>query len=323
MSSKHIASEKRYDKFLLPPTLTTTPDFVGKGIIPTSCNEPKHFLNQSMVKKLEQKVFSLASSPGSGNTFTRLVLESVTRLYTGSVYNDKRLKATLRGESLQKGVLFVKTHYPCNQCFWLNNKRRFNEIEESKPVLSENFRFGHVFVLRNPFKAFGAEFQRNLAYKEIKKSKKKKLSTGAANDHTVQVNLTLHEEEFNSKFIPFLDNSWILSHEYYMNRNDTFVIYFEDLLDQTIRTLVLRNLATFVNSKVNDQGIHFHDNIQFLDIPKIIECSKKDIEDGSIFRRTGPKQKLPFWSSTIETVCPKLKPYWNTRWGDFCDQTLS
>ena len=36
-------------------------------------------------------VIALASAPGSGNTWTRHLLESASGIYTGSIYNDKKL----------------------------------------------------------------------------------------------------------------------------------------------------------------------------------------------------------------------------------------
>lgn len=59
-------------------------------------------------------VTMLASFPGSGNTWIRYVLERVTGIYTGSVYNASLLKNNgFPGEDRSDGtVSVVKTHHP-------------------------------------------------------------------------------------------------------------------------------------------------------------------------------------------------------------------
>lgn len=62
----------------------------------------------------------LASSPGSGNTWLRALLEDVTELCTGSVYCDEELRAQyFEAEGLRSGsVLVVKTHEPTPLWSW-------------------------------------------------------------------------------------------------------------------------------------------------------------------------------------------------------------
>lgn len=51
------------------------------------CRKPKQFITQPSRLKHRNAWTLLASSPGSGNTWTRLVIEEGTRIYTGSVYH--------------------------------------------------------------------------------------------------------------------------------------------------------------------------------------------------------------------------------------------
>lgn len=47
--------------------------------------------------------------PGSGNTWTRLVIEFATSKYTGSVYDDRSLRAALPGEiRCDRSVVMIK-----------------------------------------------------------------------------------------------------------------------------------------------------------------------------------------------------------------------
>lgn len=56
-------------------------------------------------------VVLLASFPGSGNTWTRYLLEQYSGILTGSVYYDVKLFSELRGEGVYDGtVIAIKTH---------------------------------------------------------------------------------------------------------------------------------------------------------------------------------------------------------------------
>ena len=54
----------------------------------------------------------LATFPRSGNSYTRWIAESLSGLQTSSVYCDKQLKKTLKGECDRSLTWLVKTHYP-------------------------------------------------------------------------------------------------------------------------------------------------------------------------------------------------------------------
>lgn len=56
-------------------------------------------------------VVALVSSPGSGNTWLRLLLEQVTGVYTGSIYCDHSLKALFPGEHIGRlSTFYLWTH---------------------------------------------------------------------------------------------------------------------------------------------------------------------------------------------------------------------
>ncbi|XP_077977254.1 sialate:O-sulfotransferase 1-like [Glandiceps talaboti] len=86
-------------------------------------------------------IIALASFPGSGNTWTRHLIQQATGIYTGSVYRDGDImKNGFDGEREDYrlgSTLTVKTH-------------RFNTSEYAAAIL----------LLRDPYKAYIAEFNR-------------------------------------------------------------------------------------------------------------------------------------------------------------------
>lgn len=68
------------------------------------------WLAESLPQAVQTRVL-LASFPGSGNSFVRLVLERVSGYLTGSTYREESLKqAGFEGEMYDSNVLVVKTH---------------------------------------------------------------------------------------------------------------------------------------------------------------------------------------------------------------------
>ena len=89
-------------------------------------------------------MIALTSFQGSGNTWTRHLIEQMTSIYTGSIYHDQSLiKGGFLGEGRADGtVSVVKSHF-------LLSREKWNTIE------------GMVFIERNPFDAFRSEFNRH------------------------------------------------------------------------------------------------------------------------------------------------------------------
>lgn len=54
----------------------------------------------------------LASYPGSGNTWMRLVVEQAIQMVTGSIYKDKHMAETFEAEGHVEQVVLVKSHAP-------------------------------------------------------------------------------------------------------------------------------------------------------------------------------------------------------------------
>lgn len=115
----------------------------------------------SFINGLQMYPMGIASYPGSGNTWVRGLLQEVTGLCTGSIYCDVTLRKNgFVGESIRSGVTFlVKSH---------QTDPRWEGVEYSLQVPFTYFKrlrdvpvySGGVFILRNPFHAIVAEFQR-------------------------------------------------------------------------------------------------------------------------------------------------------------------
>lgn len=107
-----------------------------------SCSTAKpKYLNQS------GPYVALASYPGSGNTWTRVLLESITGVYTGSLYEDKM--AHFPGSKhcpTKVGVTVLKTHMSSNQVV--------------RPGCPNAVFSRSIFILRNPYDAIIADFNR-------------------------------------------------------------------------------------------------------------------------------------------------------------------
>ena len=103
---------------------------------------------------------ALVSLPGSGNTWLRGLLERATGVCTGSQFCDKTLRAGgMCGEGLRGGgVLGVKTHDTRLQ--WTDQHYRDGAWSDERP-----FYDAAIILVRSPFRALIAEWNRQKAYK--------------------------------------------------------------------------------------------------------------------------------------------------------------
>ena len=106
---------------------------------------------------------ALASGEGSGNTWTRGLLEKATGICTGFINCDAVMRSRgYVGESLKSGkVLVVKTHSLMPKWKGANN---------TKSLAADSSYGSAVFILRNPFNAAIAEWNRRTAQEVLGKS---------------------------------------------------------------------------------------------------------------------------------------------------------
>eukprot|EP01084_Bolivina_argentea_P108618 194121_1 len=130
-----------------------------------------HFLrtNETEQKFLYEYPSYLFSHPGSGNTFTRILIEYITEIWSGSVYNDSQLRKSggFKGEgrcSQQYEVLIVKAH-PAGML----NRISEDGTNLTKPCIAKPScavcattiwtYTTAIFIVRNPWKSIFALFQ--------------------------------------------------------------------------------------------------------------------------------------------------------------------
>ena len=100
---------------------------------------------------------ALISFPGSGNTWVRGLLESITGICTGAVYCDISLRSQgFTGEFVRGGsVLVVKTH---------ENNPIWTDAPDYPKLENTQGQFGSaIFIVRNPLNALVAEWNRKVA----------------------------------------------------------------------------------------------------------------------------------------------------------------
>ncbi|ELU11434.1 hypothetical protein CAPTEDRAFT_193836 [Capitella teleta] len=184
----------------------------------TSCLDKTFAGNETSLLPLT----ALASYPGSGNTWTRHLIELSTGFYTGSIYKDKVLKVSFPGEGEQSGsVITVKTHWP-----WVTKK--LDRVEYERVVL----------IIRTPLDAMKAEFKRT--------SKRSHVGQVQSINETVWEEFVERETPKYQRFHDF----WFDISE--KKSLDLFVLFYDDLRENSAQALI--NLAHFLGiSDIRDQ----------------------------------------------------------------------
>ncbi|KAL4218815.1 WSC domain-containing protein 1 [Mactra antiquata] len=101
--------------------------------------------------KTPKPFVALASFPGSGNTWTRQLLEDLTGVYTGSIYYEDNFNGS-KVCPLTGGVFIIKTHLRRNHVDHIRCKK----LNISTPRSFDQA----IIILRNPYDAMIAEFNR-------------------------------------------------------------------------------------------------------------------------------------------------------------------
>ncbi|CAK8675004.1 unnamed protein product [Clavelina lepadiformis] len=160
---------------------------------------------------------ALLSFPGSGNTWLRHLLEMASGFYTGSIYQDEALYGEgYLGEYLpwdSGRTIAIKTHKP-----EYSDDRPFDKI---------------IFLIRNPFDAIVAEFNR--------------LHGG----HTGLADQKDFEGKEWEKFVPYKVEKWSRTIYSYLNAPPSvYVVYYEDLLVDPIKQVKL--MIKFIGIGITD-----------------------------------------------------------------------
>ncbi|CAK8683719.1 unnamed protein product [Clavelina lepadiformis] len=161
--------------------------------------------NIRLLSPANYKQTALATFPGSGNTWTRYLLESATGIYTGSVYGDTHLRrhgflAEPPDVSKHRSVV-VKDH--------MLNENRMSLYESA------------ILIVRNPYDAVVAEFNRVASNRN---------QTGFASEKQFQ------SQKFD-KIFKLRSHSWLTVIQYVvLSGKPILLIEFEELRNDPIAT---------------------------------------------------------------------------------------
>eukprot|EP01084_Bolivina_argentea_P079801 144668_1 len=112
----------------------------------------------------------LISFQGSGNTYTRLIVELITNYYTGSILrNDKFLiQAGYKGDAnCDRSVILLKAHPNYVRQNWQEFLNGTTNKCERQQLIHDQYQNGTnkmsaLILIRNPWDAFFSEFQRSV-----------------------------------------------------------------------------------------------------------------------------------------------------------------
>ena len=202
----------------------------------------------------------LASFPGSGNTWARMLLEYGSSRFTGSTYDDIDLMRLMPGEGRDdSSVIAVKTHvYP----------REFMPRVQPTAVM---------FLVRHPFNALWAEFQRR--------------KSGGHASALEQMPASVLQFEF-PKFAKCMGCKWLYFVAVHVHLRSTgvrlLVLKYEDLQQDTASSL--RSMLNFVG-----EG-------QLAVNPARISCAIEMSNQKSIHRVKKISAEA-IWQNQTETAC--------------------
>lgn len=239
----------------------------------------------------------LWSFPGSGNTWTRLLVERASGIFTGSIYTDKALFEPLPGERRCDGtVSAIKVHTPndVEQFYRLRADKDCDDLHRLYKCCSlwrnaSASTFPPLIVLmRHPFAAFFSDFQRSFYSLHPNALKS---SRAPLNPHTTTLpramleevlpiwahdvaNLAYRWRDYCKAYQKYVRLSAEPAPEGNAKRPRPVLVRYEDLKDPERRLAALREIvdALELPLQVSDEAL---------------ECAFSAAEHGSIHRRAG------------------------------------
>lgn len=217
----------------------------------------------AMMKKIPPLISSL---PGSGNSWSRLLIEYATGYLTGSIYGDQSLIDLFSGEPFcGRRMVAIKAH---------PGQLMMPKINVAKAVVDMNVKsfrrrchkgliFGFermILVARDPWKSMWAEYSRRMSSMIVSNR------NNTLHAHNISITAdtfnqkvwlqqammqVLGEKEFwNKQFIEFNES---------LKSTHLVVFRYEDLLDESKRIDTLRHMIKFINanddSKVDENRL--------------------------------------------------------------------
>lgn len=217
------------------------------------CNSSYAFLQRKFLPDraaLSREPILLLSHQGSGNTWTRLLLEYSTGIYTGSVYSDTKLYDILPAEAECGRIMSVNRAHP-DVCK-ISPGPGGHVYPRDKKWITIHFsgyrrkcHRGQIYgfkrfliVLRDPYRAMWAEYQRV--------NTKGVHNTGIEKEN---FNQQWWEEKLVHEIAPNFAIHWnrIYQRIFQMWPKDHFLVQYEHLLDRGKRYSVMSNMINFLN----------------------------------------------------------------------------
>eukprot|EP01083_Nonionella_stella_P246850 856538_1 len=229
---------------------------------------PHHFLSEMEVKEKLRFAYPtyLFSYGGSGNTLTRLLIEEITDIWTGSPYHDAQLYqlgfvGEMFCEELNR-VIVIKYH-PENIKKKMNDINNFYKPCFGRKPLTHSIQWPYIsaiFIMRNPWHATWSEFQ--LHNNPNKTSKH--LAHFALKDFDIPVFKRFVKDSFTAW-------QWTFTLMDIMNKNgftNYTVINYQNLINVHSPSVALREMDTMIRFLFQDE--YYMQNKRILHIK--MEC---------------------------------------------------
>jgi len=222
----------------------------------------RDYLPQSiMMKKIPPLISSL---PGSGNSWTRLLIEYATGYYTGSIYGDESLIDIFPGEPYcGRRMVGIKAH-PGQ--LWMP------KINVAKAVVDLNVKsfrrrchrgliYGFeriLLVTRDPWKSMWAEYSRRISSMIISNNNNNSKIL-LNHNKSITIDIYNHKVWLQQAMMQVLGEKEFWNHQF-IDINDSFtskhlaIFRYEDLLDNNKRINTLRNIIKFINPNNDDNN---------------------------------------------------------------------
>lgn len=178
----------------------------------------------------------LYTFPGSGNTWSRLLIEYATGIYTGSVYNDGTLLKPLPGEfTCNWQVSVVKAHPHTHPAIEFINGH-FNS-DENKCKRGGIPRFERaVLLLRDPFDSIWSEFQRRVTQSHVQ---------GIPKDTFNWPRWQANAASLSHEYLKMWETHHSAMERHWKAENVLYVKY-EDLKNKQTRVATLKTIVDFL-----------------------------------------------------------------------------
>jgi len=221
----------------------------------------------------------LYTFPGSGNTWSRLLIEHATGIYSGSVYDDKTLLEALPGEfTCNWQVSVVKVHPHTHPFEELHSGKFVSDHNKCKKGGVKRFERA-VLLIRNPFDSIWSEYQRRLTQSHVEGVRRKNFDWSRWQANAAAMSNSYHK-------------MWSVQYagiEAAFEKQNILYIRYEDLKDKSKRVETLAKVARFLHVDASDERL---------------ECSFLLSESTKAHRSIDPKvEMIKEVAFTKELVC--------------------